>query len=389
MNPRLNKRRARSDEGLNIEKNLQLGSSGSSNQSGKHNSNLRQARMIYPFSFNQLVMQPFISTQMCAPSLPQPFVSNNSISFTLLPFRTDLNYQFSIQLEIGQRVYVTTNSQLMFPLSFALNRHPFINVSLPVDITPALQNGSNLISFQPINSPQPIFVSIYLSPPVQITELIDKVINEFPHVSVPNLTGFSGALPFVTLVDPISREQITHPCRGENCAHLQCFNLGTFLEKCISDNSWLCPICSTNLPFEELRFDPNFFEIVAQYEHQQANIQQMQMNPIQPLNPGLFNQQSVPAMKFHFGFTSSQNPIEQVNCTTPMSAPTLPQLPMSGSTSPSASMSTQSDDAVNLAVNSPSALATPPIQQPSFQFNQEQTMFDDFNDYNDEFGFPF
>ena len=45
MNPRLNKRRARSDEGLNIEKNLQLGSSGSSNQSGKHNSNLRQARM--------------------------------------------------------------------------------------------------------------------------------------------------------------------------------------------------------------------------------------------------------------------------------------------------------------------------------------------------------
>ena len=53
MNHRFNKRRSCSDEGIGDPSktplNFPISSSVSSKTSGKHNSNLRQARMIYPF----------------------------------------------------------------------------------------------------------------------------------------------------------------------------------------------------------------------------------------------------------------------------------------------------------------------------------------------------
>ncbi|OHT13942.1 hypothetical protein TRFO_43206 [Tritrichomonas foetus] len=287
MISRSNKRRSKSDEGVGERtKKTQM-------QHSKH-SNIRQARMIYPFfmmqqssvqnfpqsvsanfnRFNSFTSMP-TSMQMCSSSLPQPCVTENGICFTLFPFRNDLNYQFSIQKSPFQRVYIVSQVPLL-PISFALNRCPFININLPADVTGALINGTNLISFQQINSTQPILVSLFISPSMQLNELIEKVMNDFPHAAPFNAQINNGSMNSfqnnftlnnnnlaihnniilqeqnLTIIDPLTNENISHPCRGCNCCHAQCFDLTSFLMKAIGENDWCCPICQNQLTFEEL-----------------------------------------------------------------------------------------------------------------------------------------
>lgn len=378
MNRQFNKRRSCSDEGVGDPSCNPIKQSKSS---GKHNSNLRQARMIYPFCMvpqqGYAPQNNFVSPQMFSPSLPQPYVTEDSIVFTLLPYRNDLNYQFSLQIGPGQTVYATSTPQapIMFPISFALNRVPFINVTLPIELTGAIQNGSNLISFQQINTTQPLFLSICMSQPPNIEDLIDKIINEFPHATSLN-SQFSniGVLPFPTSTDPISGGQINQPCRGVNCTHVQCFDLRSFIEKALNENSWVCPICGSMLPYEKLRYDPTFFEIISQFQQAQQQQQQQTMNneSIPPMNP-IGNQNIFRPMNF--------TPIFGYN--TPMSAPA--QIPMQFSiSSETGSTSTQSDD------NSQHSQIQGPVNQPP---PQENSIFDDFNisidPYNEDYGLNF
>lgn len=383
MNHRFNKRRSCSDEGVGEPSKVlkfQMPSSSTSSRSGKHNSNLRQARMIYPFCMvpqRGIISAPqnnFVSPQMYAPSLPQPYVTDSSICFTLLPFRNDLNYQFSLQTGPGQSIYATSGSEnpIMFPISFALNRIPFINVKLPVDLTSAIQNGSNLISFQQINSTQPVFITICMSPSPQIDELIDKVINEFPRaVSLNAQFNSIGVLPFPNDSDPITGNQISLPCRGANCTHFQCFDLRSFIERALNENSWNCPVCGLALSYENLRYDPTFYDLIFQLQQQQQMQQMQQMNP--------------------FGSMNMYKPMNHNNnfvYNTPMSAPSQTQMPfsMSSSVSESCSVSTQSDD--NPQHAQIQQTLPPPAQPP-----QENSIFDDFNisvdPFNDDFGFNF
>lgn len=399
MNHRFNKRRSCSDEGIGdpskVSLNIPISSTTNSRSSGKHNSNLRQARMIYPFCMvpqQGILQNNFVSPQMCSPSLPQPYVTESSICFTLLPYRNDLNYQFSIQIGPGQSVYATSNSQtpIMFPISFALNRIPFINVKLPVDITGAIQNGSNLISFQQINSTQPLFLSICMSPSLQIDELVNKVINEFPQAMSLNAQfSNTGVLPFPTSTDPISGNIIDHPCRGVNCTHIQCFDLRSFIERALNDNSWICPICGLMLSYENLRFDPTFYDIVSQLQQQQAQQMQVMQQPM--------NNECIPTMGLMNPFSNmncnNMNIFKPINHTnnfgydTPMSAPSQMQMTFSMS-SESCSTSTQSDDNAQH-----SQIQEPTIPQPTVPVPQENSIFDDFNvsidPYNDDFGFNF
>lgn len=411
MNHRFNKRRSCSDEGIGDPSktplNFPISSSVSSKTSGKHNSNLRQARMIYPFCMVPQAGIPsnaqntFVSPQMCSPSLPQPYVTDSSICFTLLPFRNDLNYQFSLRTGPGQRIYATSGSQMpiLFPISFALNRIPFINVKLPVDLTGAIQNGSNLISFQQINSTQPIFLTICLSPSPQINGLVEKVINEFPQATPANFNiNNLGSLPFPTIADPISGRQIMQPCRGVNCTHIQCFDLRSFIEKALNENSWACPICGSMISYENLRYDPSFFDIISQIQQQQQVQQMQQMQQV--FQQQQMNNESIPSMNFMNTNTNCGNmnlfkPYSlgnNIGINTPQSAPSQMQIQISisSSASESTSMSTQSDDNTHN-----SQIQPPPIQQPlpTMQIPQETSLFDDFNTsidpFNDDFGFNF
>lgn len=61
-----------------------------------------------------------------------------------------------------------------------------------------------------------------------------------------------------SMVCPLSRVPITCPGRGVNCRHPGCFDIRQFLLLSPGDAS-VCPICGAPLPFEEIRFDPQFF----------------------------------------------------------------------------------------------------------------------------------
>ena len=62
-----------------------------------------------------------------------------------------------------------------------------------------------------------------------------------------------------SIVCPLSRVPITCPGRGVNCRHSACFDLRQFLLLSVPGDASVCPICNQHLPFEELRFDPQFF----------------------------------------------------------------------------------------------------------------------------------
>ena len=52
---------------------------------------------------------------------------------------------------------------------------------------------------------------------------------------------------------PISYTRIERPARGRHCRHLQCFDLGMFLEFAQKHSSWLCPCCGKPLKAQEIR----------------------------------------------------------------------------------------------------------------------------------------
>lgn len=76
---------------------------------------------------------------------------------------------------------------------------------------------------------------------------------------------------------------MTLPSRGQDCRHLQCFDLESYLkynaEK--GGNGWKCPVCNKNTPLEALEIDqftwsvlqtPKFSEVDEVMMDQNAGI---------------------------------------------------------------------------------------------------------------------
>ena len=57
----------------------------------------------------------------------------------------------------------------------------------------------------------------------------------------------------VALICPISGQSIDVPVKGCSCAHRECFDLLAYLNTCQALGQWMCPICRTPLPLEDLR----------------------------------------------------------------------------------------------------------------------------------------
>ena len=67
----------------------------------------------------------------------------------------------------------------------------------------------------------------------------------------------------VNLHCPLTCVRITLPARGRNCAHVQCFDLSSFLRYCRHQCAWHCPICLSALPWQELAVDRWFSQLLA------------------------------------------------------------------------------------------------------------------------------
>ncbi|KAH0792027.1 MIZ zinc finger family protein [Histomonas meleagridis] len=97
---------------------------------------------------------------------------------------------------------------------------------------------------------------------VSIPHLIRQIINErevtpeFAQATLINAQPPNG-------ICPLTRKIITHPARGINCTHAECFDLSGFLCSAIRTNNWQCPICRKIMTAEDLRIDTNFLGIVS------------------------------------------------------------------------------------------------------------------------------
>lgn len=61
---------------------------------------------------------------------------------------------------------------------------------------------------------------------------------------------------------PITFKRIVIPARGNDCKHLQCFDLETFLKLNTDKSGWSCPICNLPIVLENLEVDQYIHNII-------------------------------------------------------------------------------------------------------------------------------
>ena len=59
----------------------------------------------------------------------------------------------------------------------------------------------------------------------------------------------------VSALCPFLRTRMTHPCRGRDCQHDQCFELAFFVAQSRQKRFWVCPVCMHSLPWRALLLD--------------------------------------------------------------------------------------------------------------------------------------
>lgn len=59
----------------------------------------------------------------------------------------------------------------------------------------------------------------------------------------------------ISLPFQYTQQRMEVPVRSVNCAHLQCFDLRSFLAKNERRPNWICPLCGSSALHSELRID--------------------------------------------------------------------------------------------------------------------------------------
>jgi len=59
----------------------------------------------------------------------------------------------------------------------------------------------------------------------------------------------------VSLLCPLGKMRMTHPCRSTSCTHLQCFDAGIYLQMNEKKARWVCPVCDKPAPLSDLVID--------------------------------------------------------------------------------------------------------------------------------------
>ena len=66
----------------------------------------------------------------------------------------------------------------------------------------------------------------------------------------------------VSLKCPITFRRITLPARGQDCKHIQCFDLESYLQLNCERSAWRCPVCGRQALLEGLEVDQYFLAIL-------------------------------------------------------------------------------------------------------------------------------
>lgn len=145
------------------------------------------------------------------------------------------------------------------------SRYP---VSMPIKIRqhrrqfqkPALQ--SFIISVfmgTPVSPEQRLSELQATAIPAELCELrVEAKLNERQDSEVMSVGG-----TYVTLTCPLSQSRMQYPCRGQDCGHLQCFDALFYLKMNFRKPAWQCPICRKKTPFDSLRLDELFTNILS------------------------------------------------------------------------------------------------------------------------------
>jgi len=66
----------------------------------------------------------------------------------------------------------------------------------------------------------------------------------------------------ISLKCPISFSRIKNPVRGNNCQHVQTFELDSYLSINCKHGKWECPVCSKHTTTEDLKYDTWFEDLL-------------------------------------------------------------------------------------------------------------------------------
>ncbi|KAL8286240.1 hypothetical protein RQP46_004728 [Phenoliferia psychrophenolica] len=76
----------------------------------------------------------------------------------------------------------------------------------------------------------------------------------------------------LSLLDPTTAEQIMRPVRGEDCEHLETFDLSTYLAVNRTSGEWKCPHCRTHAAPEHLALDQWVLDALATFDPEYPRI---------------------------------------------------------------------------------------------------------------------
>ncbi|ULU12232.1 hypothetical protein L5515_001590 [Caenorhabditis briggsae] len=77
----------------------------------------------------------------------------------------------------------------------------------------------------------------------------------------------------ISLLDPLSKIRMKTPVRCEDCTHLQCFDLMSYLMMNEKKPTWQCPVCSGYCPYDRLIVDDYFLDMLAKVDKNMTEVE--------------------------------------------------------------------------------------------------------------------
>ena len=76
----------------------------------------------------------------------------------------------------------------------------------------------------------------------------------------------------LSLICPLTRKRINDPARGQNCTHLECYDLEAYVKLGFETFKWNCSICRKYVPLNELKVDSYISNILQKCTDNEVTI---------------------------------------------------------------------------------------------------------------------
>ncbi|KAJ3104313.1 hypothetical protein HDU97_009389 [Phlyctochytrium planicorne] len=217
---------------------------------------------------------PYLSIQTPAKSNPAPSSTNPpNAQPNVAPQTSNARPLDGIASPIGLGYSTPLRSNsLNAPISAAGTPSPFVE-STPQKYGPAPVFATLAPRPPPaLSSKAPLAVTpAQLAPKRDLVALREKALEIFSKVSYEakkNSSCNAGDVEIgdsiITFTCPVSLSRITDPVKGENCKHLQCFDLRPFLDM-LYLKLWKCSVCGAHLRADSLVVDLPSLQLLQKY----------------------------------------------------------------------------------------------------------------------------